>query len=135
MAFPGALLAPSTWRTVGLGLTTTVFSLGVLSIVAPVTAADSLGVVPTTPEGYTMAQKATTFLGIRDLAVGGALYWFYYEGKQREMGILLTMWTTVCVVDTWVAIDGPRGWDKGIWGLCGGALLIVIGGLGLLQSS
>ncbi|KAF4202363.1 hypothetical protein CNMCM8927_000234 [Aspergillus lentulus] len=134
MSFPGCLLTSSTWRLVGLGLTTTVFSLGALAIIAPSTAADTLGVVPTTLEGRSIAEKAMVFLGIRDLAAATALFWFYREGKEKEMGVLLTAWTGVCLVDTWVTTQSPRGWDKGVWGLIGGAMVVAFGGLGLLQS-
>ncbi|GFF28836.1 hypothetical protein IFM61606_10241 [Aspergillus udagawae] len=134
MAFPNRLLTHSTWRLIGLGLTTTVFSLGALSIVAPSVAADTLGVTPTTSEGRSITEKAMVFLGIRDLAVATALFWFYREQKEKEMGVLLTAWTAVCVVDTWVTTQGPRGWDKGVWALCGGAAVVAVGGLGLLQS-
>ena len=134
MAFPNCLLSRSTWHLVGLGLTTTVFSLGALSIFAPSVAADTLGVMPTTLEGRSITEKAMIFLGIRDVAVATALFWFYREGKAKEMGILLTAWTIVCVVDTLVTIQGPRGWDKGVWGLWGGAVVVAVGGLGLLQS-
>ncbi|KAL5358827.1 hypothetical protein BJX96DRAFT_51481 [Aspergillus floccosus] len=133
MAFPNRLFARSTWRLIGLGLTTTVFSLGTLSLVAPSTAADALGVVPTTAEGHNIAEKAMVFLGIRDIAVAAAMFWFFREGKDKELGALLTAWTAVCVVDNWVTIQGPRGWDKGVWGLCGGAAVVMLGGLGLLQ--
>jgi hypothetical protein len=133
MAFPNRLFTRSTWRLVGLGLTTTVFSLGALCLVAPSTAAESLGVMPTTPEGSDITKKAMIFLGIRDLAVAAAMFWFSHEGKDKEMGVLLTAWTAVCVVDTGVTIQGPRGWDEGVWGLCGGAAVVMFGGLGLLQ--
>ncbi|PKX97948.1 DUF4267 domain-containing protein [Aspergillus novofumigatus IBT 16806] len=127
MSFPVCLLSRSTWRLVGLGLTTTVLSLGALAIIAPSTAANTLGVVPTTLEGHSIAEKAMVFLGIRDLAAATALFWFYREGKEKEMGVLLTAWTGVCLVDTWVTTQGPRGWDKG-------AMVVAFGGLGLLQS-
>lgn len=133
MAFPNRLFTGSTWRFIGLGLTTTVFSLGVFSVVSPSDAASTLGVVPTTPEGHDIAKKAMIFLGIRDIAAGGALFWLHYEGNGKEMGAILTAWTAVCVVDTWVTILGPRGWDNGVWGLIGGAAVVAFGGLGLLQ--
>lgn len=134
MAFPNRLLAPSTWRHVGLGLTATVFALGALAILAPPAAADALGVVLTTPEGRSVAEKAMVFLGIRDVAAAAALFWFHRDGKLREMGVLTTAWTLVCVTDTWVALQGPRGWDKGIWTLCAGAVVVAFAGLGMLQS-
>jgi hypothetical protein len=134
MAFPNRLLTPSTWRHVGLGLTTTVFALGSLAIFAPLVAAESLGVTPTTPEGRDITEKAMVFLGIRDLAAAAALFYFYSEGQEKEMGVLTTAWVLVCVTDTWVATQGPRGWDKGIWALCGGAAVVTFVGLGLLQS-
>ncbi|OJJ07194.1 hypothetical protein ASPVEDRAFT_46552 [Aspergillus versicolor CBS 583.65] len=133
MAFPNRIFTHSTWHLLGLGLTTTVFSLGAFSLVAPSTAADTLGVVPTTAEGRHITEKAMVFLGIRDIAVAAAMFWFSREGKDKELGVLLTAWTAVCVVDTWVTIQGPRGWDKGVWGLCGGAAVVILGGLGLLQ--
>jgi hypothetical protein len=133
MTFPNRLFTHSTWRFIGLGLTTTVFSLGGLALLSPSVAAESLGVIHTTPEGCDITEKAMIFLGIRDIAVAGVLFWFYCEGKGREMGVILTAWTAVCVVDTWVTIQGPRGWDKGAWGLCGGAAVVALGGLGLLQ--
>ncbi|KFA54240.1 hypothetical protein S40293_11244 [Stachybotrys chartarum IBT 40293] len=133
MAFPNRLLTHSTWRLVGLGLTTTVFALGALAILAPPVAADALGVNPTTAEGRDIAEKGMLFLGIRDLAAAAALFWFYREGKGKEMGVLTTAWTLVCVTDTWVATQGPRGWDKGILSLCAGAVGVALIGLGLLQ--
>lgn len=133
MAFPNRLFTRSTWRFIGLGLTTIVFSLGSLALISPSVAASSLGVVPTTPEGREIADKAMVFLGIRDIAVAGALFWFHCEGKGKEMGAILTAWTVVCVVDTCVTIMGPRGWDNGVWGLCGGAAVVAFGGLGLFQ--
>jgi hypothetical protein len=72
-------------------------------------------------------RKAITLLGICDIAVGGALFWFYTKGKIKEIGVILTAWTAVCVVDTWVTIHGLRGWHKGVWGLCRGAAIIVFG--------
>jgi hypothetical protein len=133
MAFPNRLFTRSTWRLIGLGLTTTVFSLGTLCLVAPPTAAESLGVIPTTPEGRDFAEKAMIFVGIRDLAVAATMFWFCRHGKDKELGVLLTAWTAVCVVDTCVTIQGPKGWDKGVWTLWGGAAVVLFGGLGLLQ--
>ncbi|KAL2782386.1 hypothetical protein BJX66DRAFT_204712 [Aspergillus keveii] len=133
MSFPNRLFARSTWRLIGLGLTTTVFSLGALCFAAPSTAAEALGIIPTTPEGRDIADKAMIFLGIRDLTVAAAMFWLSRQGKDTELGVLLTAWTAVCVVDTCVTIHGPRGWDKGVWGLWGGAAVVMFGGLGLLQ--
>ncbi|KAH6974625.1 hypothetical protein BKA56DRAFT_591590 [Ilyonectria sp. MPI-CAGE-AT-0026] len=134
MAFPNRLLTHSTWRLVGLGLTTTIFGLGALAILSPPVAGESLGVTPTTPEGRTITEKAMVFLGIRDLAAAAALFWFHREGKTKEMGVLTMAWTLVCVTDTWVAMQGPRGWDKGIWALWGGAAVVSFVGLGLFQT-
>ncbi|WQF90156.1 hypothetical protein CDEST_15170 [Colletotrichum destructivum] len=135
MAFPNRLLTRSTWHLVGLGLTTTFMGLGALALFAPPTAADSLGVTPTTSEGRTITEKSMVFLGIRDVAVAVAMFWFHGEGKTKEMGVLTTAWTLVCVTDTWVAMQGPRGWDKGIWVLWGGAAVVAFAGLGMLQTS
>ncbi|KAF1968530.1 hypothetical protein BU23DRAFT_583203 [Bimuria novae-zelandiae CBS 107.79] len=120
-AFPNRLLSPSTWRNLGLGLTTAFVGLGALALFAPTAAADSLGVVPTTPESHAVNEKGMVFLGIRDVAVAAALAWFYAERKDREMGVLTTAWTLV-------------GWDKGIWTLWGGAGVVAFIGTGLIQS-
>lgn len=132
MAFPNRLLTHSTWRLVGLGISTTVFALGTLAILAPPVAAESLGVTPTTPEGRTITEKTMVFLGIRDVGAAAALFWFYREGKEKEMGVLTLAWALVCVTDTWVATQGPRGWDEGIWVLCAGAVVLTLAGLGLV---
>jgi hypothetical protein len=132
--FPIGLLSQPAWRQVGLGLTTTFFALGVLAIASPVTAAKSLGVLPTTPEGHEINQKSMVFLGIRDVAVASSLFWFYAEGKTREMGVLISAWVLVCVTDTWVATKGPNGWDSGIGALCVGAVVTGCVGLGLLSA-
>ena len=134
MPFPNSLLNQSTWRHVGLGLTTVVFALGALAIVSPTTAAKSLGVVPTTPEGHEINEKSMTFLGIRDVAAASTLFWFYSEGKSKEMGALLSSWVLVCVVDTWVATKTSNGLDQGIITLCIGAVATAFIGLGLFQS-
>ncbi|KAL3442290.1 hypothetical protein BJX65DRAFT_312980 [Aspergillus insuetus] len=133
MAFPNRLFARSTWRLIGLGLATTVFSLGTLCLVAPSTAAEALGVIPTTPEGRDFAEKAMILVGIRDLAVAAAMFWLSRHGKDKELGVLLTVWTAVCAFDTCVTIQGPKGWDKEVWALWGGAAVVLFGGLGLLQ--
>ncbi|PSN63255.1 hypothetical protein BS50DRAFT_591431 [Corynespora cassiicola Philippines] len=134
MAFPNRLLSNPTWQHLGLGLTATFFSLGALAIVSPTAAAESLGVIPTTPEGHAVNRKEMIFLGIRDVAVAAALLWFYKDGKSREMGVMTTAWTLVCVTDTLVAMHGPKGWDGGIWTLWGGAGVVATVGLGLMQS-
>ena len=109
MAFPASLLSKSTWHQVGLGLTTTVFALGALALLSPSAAGKSLGVIPTTPEGHEINEKSMIFLGIRDIAVASTLFWFYWEKKNKEMGVLLSSWVLVCVTDTWVATKGPNG--------------------------
>jgi hypothetical protein len=99
-----------------------------LDLLSPSVAAGSLGVNPTTPEGRDITEKAMIFLVIRDIAVAGALFWLYGEGNGKEMGVILTAWTAVFVVDTWVTTQGLRGWDKGVWGLCGWAAVVAFGG-------
>jgi hypothetical protein len=135
MSFPNNLLSNSTWQCLSLGTSILVLGLGVLSMVAPSTAGSSLGVTGlNTSEGLAMNVKAMQFLGIRDIAAGGALLWFHRERNQKAMGVLLTSWVLVCVADTWIAAQGPRGFDGGIWGLVGGAIVMAFVGLSLVQS-
>ena len=135
MSFPNYLLSSSTWQRVGLGATSLVFGLGALAIAAPSIAGESLGITGlVTEEGRYMNVKAMQFLGIRDIAVGAALFWFYRERKRKAMGVVLTAWTLVCVTDTYIAAQGPRGYDNGIWGLTCGAVAMALVGLGLVQS-
>lgn len=134
MSFPNRLLSPSTWRLLGLGMTTAIFSLGAAAILQPLKAADMLGVASTTPERRDAIEKSIVFLGARDLCIATALFWLHCEGKQREMGILMTSGITIYVLDIWVAAQGPRGWDAGVWALTGAAAIGTIVGLGLLQS-
>jgi hypothetical protein len=80
-----------------------------------------------------------TFLGVRDLAIAAALLWFHREGKQREMGVVITTFTLVCVTDTWVAASAAakRGWREsggGVWALGAGTVAVAVAGLGLVQS-
>lgn len=104
-------------------------------MLAPAAAGESLGITSlTTEEGRATNVKAMQFLGIRDVAAGAALFWFYQERNSRAMGVIFSAWTLVCVVDTWIAAHGPRGFDNGILGLCGGGLLMAFVGLGLIQS-
>lgn len=51
-----------------------------------------------------------------------------WEGKGRQIGMLVKAWTAVCVVDTWVAKDE---WES-IVGLCVCGLISIVVGLGLL---
>lgn len=134
MAFPNSLLSQSTWRLVGLGHTATVFALGTWCLVAPVSAAKPLGVDATIQDAHEVNQKGMTFLGVRDVAVASTLFWFGFNGKPKEMGVLMSSWVLVCVVDTWVAAKGPNGWDKGIGTLCVGAAFTAFVAAGLVQS-
>ncbi|KAF2828025.1 hypothetical protein CC86DRAFT_369190 [Ophiobolus disseminans] len=133
MVFPNSLLSQSTWRHVGLGLTTIFFALGTFAIVSPNAAGRSLGVEPTTPKEHEINNKSMIFLGIRDVAATFALFWFYSEGKTKEMGVLLSSWVLVCLTDTWVATKGPNGLDGGIGVLVVGAAVFAFVGLGLAQ--
>ncbi|PIA91583.1 hypothetical protein CB0940_09453 [Cercospora beticola] len=134
MTFPNHLLSRSTWRNLGLGTAYLILGLGTWPMIAPLSAAQSLGVVGlTTEEGEAMAIKGMRFLGIRDIAVAASLLWFHHESNQRAMGAILTAWILVCVTDTWIAAQGPRGFDGGVLGLCGGAVAIAFVGLGLAQ--
>jgi hypothetical protein len=135
MTLPNNLLSQSTWQRIGLGTTGLIFGLGVFAMLAPSTAGESLGITKlATEEGRSMNVKAMQFLGIRDIAVGAALLWLYQERNLRAMGVILSAWTLVCVTDTWIAAHGPRGFDNGILGLCGGVLMMAFVGLGLIQS-
>lgn len=134
MAFPNRLLSTPTWRTLGLGLATTILSLGIGALVKPLFLADTVGITPTTPEGRTMVEKMMVLLAARDLSIATALLWFYYEGKSREMGLVLTSGGFIWVLDLWITGQGPRGWDAGAWGLTGAATFGTVVGLGLLQS-
>lgn len=134
MAFPRNLLSHSTWRHLGLGLTTTVFGLGVLALVSPTIAGKSLGVEPATSEGHSINKKAMVFLGIRDVAVASTLFWFHSEGKTKEMGVLLLSWVLVCATDTWVAMQASNGWDTGIGTLLIGGAATAFIGAGLFQA-
>jgi len=134
MAFPNSLLSQSTWRHVGIGLATTVFALGNLALISPKSAGQSLGVFPTTSEAVEVNEKSMTFLGIRDIAVASSLFWFYSEGKSREMGVLLSSWVFVCVVDTWVAVKSLGGWNSGVVPLYVGAVATAFIATGLVQS-
>jgi hypothetical protein len=133
MAFPNSLLSRLTWRQVGLGFTTTIFALGTLALVSPKTAGQTLGVVPITPEALEINERSMTFLGVRDVAVASTLFWFYSEGKSREMGVLLSSWVLVCVVDTWVAMKGLGGWNREVVPLYVGAAATAFIAAGLLQ--
>lgn len=101
---------------------------------APITTAETLGVRPTTADGHAVIVKTMQFLGIRDIAVAAALFWLHYERKERAMGAIVTAWILVCVIDTWIAAQGPKGWDRGILGLCGGTVAVAFVGIGLVQS-
>lgn len=134
MAFLNSLLAPSTWRLIGLGTTTLLFGLGSWPLVSPFSAADALGIPnPSTKESQDITRKAMMFLGMRDLAAAAMLAWFHRHDQQREMGVLLLAWLPVVVVDTLVAMQGPRGFDGGIWGLWFGGVVIAFVGAGLAQ--
>ncbi|KAJ4982656.1 hypothetical protein SVAN01_11846 [Stagonosporopsis vannaccii] len=134
MPFPNSLLSQSIWRQVGLGLTTTILSLGVLAIISPTRAAKALGVIPVSLEGHDINRKSMIFLGIRDVAAALTLLWFHSERKTKEMGALMMAWVLVSVTDTWVASHGPNGFDSGIWTLCGASLAMAFIGAGLFQS-
>ena len=103
-------------------------------MLAPLDAAASLGALPRTEEGRAMAIKGMQFLGIRDIAVASALCWFHRNGQHQTMGVVLTAWVLVCVTDTYIASQGPRGWDSGIWVLCAGAGWMAFVGAGLAQA-
>lgn len=103
-------------------------------MIAPFSAAQSLGIVGlTTDEGKAMTIRGMQFLGIRDVAVAASLLWLHREKDQKAMGVILTAWTLVCVTDTWIAAQGPRGFDGGVVGLCGGAVAMAFVGIGLAQ--
>ena len=125
-------LDPPTWRHVGCGLSTIFLGLGTLAILQPKTAADALGVVYSSPEGERVNAMGMKFLGIRDIAFAGALFRFYQQGKGEEMGVMVLGWTLVAAVDTWVAASGPKGFDAGIWSLCGGTVVVGTIGMALL---
>jgi hypothetical protein len=68
------------------------------------------------------------------VAVASTLFWFYFEGKTKEMGVLISSWVLVCVTDTWLAMKSSKGWDMGIGTLCVGAAITAFIGVGLLQT-
>lgn len=132
MTFPARLLTPTTWRTLGLTLSASIFALGSWSIISPLSAADGLGVSPTTSDGRLSVSKSMAFLGARDLCIASSLFWLDYIESRRGMGVILTNFLIVCVADVIIASQGPRGWDSGVWGLCAGSGVVAFVGLGLL---
>ena len=132
MTTSSPLLSHSTRGRVGLGLSTVFLGLGTLSLFAPNAAADALNVRPTTPEGQTITKKAMGFLGVRDVAVAGSLLWFYRGNQLKEMGVLMSSWTLVCVVDTYIAAQDAGPEQKGMLQLYVGAVLVAATGWGLL---
>jgi hypothetical protein len=47
---------------------------------------------------------------------------------------MITAWTLVCATDTFLAMDGPKGWDRGIWALWGATAVVATVGVALVQS-
>ncbi|KAF2472607.1 uncharacterized protein BDR25DRAFT_341958 [Lindgomyces ingoldianus] len=132
MSFPNRLLSPPTWRFLGLCLITTIFSLGNWCLIYPLSTAESLGVMPTNPSNpssseVSLISKAMVFLGARDLCIALSLFTFLYRGNQEAMGTVFTSAIVIYVLDIWVAAQGPRGWDKRVWGLCHGSRYIPTG--------
>ncbi|KAI5206983.1 hypothetical protein E4T38_03533 [Aureobasidium subglaciale] len=118
MALPTPLLQPSTWRTLGVSA---------LFMISPLTGAASLGIHPSTPTEESINHKAMLFLGIRDISVAVPIVLYAMQGKNKEMGMLITAWTVVFGVDTWVA--GSEG--AAVGGLIGGTVFNLFVGLGL----
>lgn len=133
MPFPNHLFAPSTWRILGLGLATTIAALGTGSLISPLRAADGLGVTPQSEDGRSMVAKTMIFLGARDLCLASSLFWFDYLGSQKAMGVITTSAIVIYVLDIWIAAQGPRGWDAGVWGLTIAGSIASFVGVGLVQ--
>ena len=133
MAFHNSQYKPSYWATVGLGFTTILFGLASYTAISPGGAADLFQIVPQTPLERVIADKAMYLLSVRDLAISAALFVFYRNRQLREMGVIITSWTLVFAVDTWIAAQGERDVDDVIVGLCIATGLVAFAGLGMWQ--
>ncbi|KAI5238201.1 hypothetical protein E4T43_07622 [Aureobasidium subglaciale] len=119
MALLTPLLQTSTWRTLGVSG---------LFMISPLTGATSLGIHPSTPTEESITHKAMLFLSIRDISVAVPIILYAMQGKNKEMGMLITAWTVVFGVDTWVAGSGGAA----VGCLIGGTVFNLFVGLGLL---
>ncbi|KAF2117240.1 hypothetical protein BDV96DRAFT_21944 [Lophiotrema nucula] len=133
MPLPNNFLSLGTWRILGLGMATTLTSLGLFCFIDPIGAADKLGVTATTPASRQAVIKIMYFLGARDFCIATTLFWLGSNRQLKSMGVLLCSFGFVYIADIWVAVTGPRGWDAGVSGLLGGALVGSFVGLGLAQ--
>ena len=133
MPYPNSLLSIGTWRILGLGMATTLISLGAFSFIDPIGAANKLGIEANTPESCIAVTKTMYFLGARDFCIATTLFWLANRRQLKAVGALLCSFGFVYITDIWVAATGPRGWDTGVNTLLGGALVGSFVGLGLLQ--
>lgn len=100
------------------------FSVGVLAVFTQSVAANTLGGKPTTSEGRIMTERTMMVLGIRDLALATALFWFCRDDKEREMGgIYWSLFGGYMGYGT-----GPWVWNKRAWELTGETAAVMFGG-------
>ncbi|KAK2774756.1 hypothetical protein CKAH01_13090 [Colletotrichum kahawae] len=121
-------LQASTWRTLGLSVAASYATLGALDVFLPYRAGyEFFGLPPSDAVAQLMP-----LLGIRDLAIAGALFALARQGKGPEMGTVILAGTILCVWDA-VAIWQAKGPKLG--GTIAAGVVFVTGiGAGLLWS-
>ena len=81
---------PNIWRVLGLSVAAGYTGLGTLGILMPVKLAENHGLMPKSGvDAEKFATTGMTWISVRDLSIGAALFAFYYQDKPREMGTLI----------------------------------------------
>jgi hypothetical protein len=90
MATPSQGAFPNTWRVLGLSVAAGYAGLGAMGLLMPVKMAENHGLMPKSGvDAENFATTAMTWISVRDLSIGAALFAFYYQEKPREMGTLI----------------------------------------------
>ncbi|CAM1509808.1 Fc.00g001430.m01.CDS01 [Cosmosporella sp. VM-42] len=125
-----ALIAQSTWNTLGLGVAATWIALGVLGVSQPARAAELFGVPLATKEsGHTSNIGIALILGSRDLTIGTALFALGRTGRYEEMGTVILTSMIICVIDVYLVWKTKRHLEMASFAI-GSAVWAAIG-LGL----
>ena len=91
---------PNIWRVLGLSVAAGYAGLGLMGMLIPVKMADTYGLRPKQdPEADKFATTVMTWISVRDLSIGAALFTFYYQSKPQEMGTLILSGMILCAAD------------------------------------